>query len=220
MHNDVKQCADSGDIKGLRYIFVDSLDVDPTFEKYREDYEYCQNIPGLFEAHMELFPLTENEKQWNNDYWEKLKIDLLKNFSVRRFQHMMQVAKVVYVEKIKRISMERQSGTSIASDMKSVKETEKREVQEKVQNVEIKIAPQISRELQERRLEEERKKLAIENQKMEEEQRRQEERIRQRREELQVLQNQPKGGSASSKKVVGIVLLIVIVLFIIVLMVR
>ena len=40
MHNEVKKCVDSGNLKSLRYIFVDCLDVDPTFEKYVEDFEY------------------------------------------------------------------------------------------------------------------------------------------------------------------------------------
>ena len=48
---EVKKCADRRDIKGLRYIFVDCLDVDPTFEKYKVDYEYCKKIPGMFDAH-------------------------------------------------------------------------------------------------------------------------------------------------------------------------
>lgn len=30
---EVRKCADNHDIKGLRYIFVDALDVDPTFDK-------------------------------------------------------------------------------------------------------------------------------------------------------------------------------------------
>ena len=44
----VKKCIDAGDIKGLRYIFLDSLDVDPTFEKYKDDYAICRKIEGMF----------------------------------------------------------------------------------------------------------------------------------------------------------------------------
>ena len=44
MLTEVKKCIESNDIKGLHYIFVDSLDVDPTFEKYKSDYEYCKKI--------------------------------------------------------------------------------------------------------------------------------------------------------------------------------
>ena len=49
MHTEVKKCVADNDIKGLRYIFADALDVDPTFEKYKEDYAYCKTINGFFE---------------------------------------------------------------------------------------------------------------------------------------------------------------------------
>lgn len=59
---EVKRCADSNDIKGLRYIFVDCLDVDPTFEKYKEDYEYCKHIPGFFEDYTEISTRSEERR--------------------------------------------------------------------------------------------------------------------------------------------------------------
>lgn len=220
MHKDVKQCADSGDIKGLRYIFVDSLDVDPTFEKYQEDFAYCQNVPGLFEVHVELLPFTSDENRWNNEYWEKLKLDLLKNFSLKRFQHMMLVAKVVHAEKIKRISLERQENSRAASGVKVIKEQVKQEEREQRRNIEIKTDSKTNRELQERQLEEARRKLEIENQENEKKEREQEERIRRRQAELEASRNQQKGENASSKKVLGIVLTAVIILIIIMLIVK
>jgi len=57
MDNKIKQLADSGKIKELKYIFVDSLDVDPTFLQYEEDYNYCRRI---LEPHQELTPLTDD----------------------------------------------------------------------------------------------------------------------------------------------------------------
>lgn len=57
---EIKKYADSGDIKSLKYIFVDSLDVDPTFARYEEEYNYCKSIPGLLEPHIELTPFSEN----------------------------------------------------------------------------------------------------------------------------------------------------------------
>lgn len=105
---EVKKCAESRDIKGLRYIFLDSLDVDPTFEKYKEDYELCRNMDGLFEKHQDLSGLIEDKSKWTQGYWEQLKTDLMKNFSEKRFDHMFQVAQVVYAEKIARLVRERE----------------------------------------------------------------------------------------------------------------
>ena len=104
---EVKKCIESKDIKGLHYIFVDSLDVDPTFEKYNEDYEYCKGINGFLEPHVDITPFLSSER-WNEKYWVQIKMDLMKNFSEKRFSHMREVAKVIYSEKIKRLELERE----------------------------------------------------------------------------------------------------------------
>lgn len=103
---EVKRCADQGDIMGLRYIFVDSLDVDPTFESYLEEYEYCKHVDGLFDAHRELSPLLSDQTRWTLTYWDQLKIDLMNNFSQRRFEHMMVVARIVHADKVARMMAE------------------------------------------------------------------------------------------------------------------
>ena len=109
MFAEVKKCADNHDIKGLHYIFVDSLDVDPTFDKYREDYTYCKEIVGFFDNHVEMTPILSDKTRWDMSYWEQLKLDLVKNFSQKRFEHMLQVAKIVYSAKIERLLAERES---------------------------------------------------------------------------------------------------------------
>lgn len=106
---EVRKCAESHDIKGLRYIFVDCLDVDPTFEKYKEDYEYCRTIPRMMDPHRELTGLITDKSRWTTQYWEQLKRDLMKNFSEKRFEHMICVAKVIYADKIVRLRNERGS---------------------------------------------------------------------------------------------------------------
>lgn len=107
MDAEIKKLADSRDLKSLKYIFVDSLDVDPTFVRYEEEYNYCKSIPGLLEPHQELTPFTENKAFWNENYWTNLKRDLIKNFSDKRMTHMREVAKIFLAEKIQRILAER-----------------------------------------------------------------------------------------------------------------
>ena len=108
MHSEVKRLADQGDIAGLRYIFADALDVDPTFERYQEDYDYCQS-KGLLEPHQELTPLTDEPSQWTKDYWAHLKVDLIKNLSARRLTHMKKVARVLMADKVQRLTAERKA---------------------------------------------------------------------------------------------------------------
>jgi hypothetical protein len=107
MHNDVKKYAESNDITMLRYIFGDCLTVDPTFEKYRDDYEYCKSLPGMFDSHQELHEIVSDRSKWTKEYWEQLSVDLSSNFSKERFEHMIEVAKIVYADKVKRLTEER-----------------------------------------------------------------------------------------------------------------
>lgn len=106
MHEQVRQSVDKGDVKTLKYIFVDCLDVDPTFDEYREDYDYCKKN-GAFESHKDLTPLTNRQSDWNEDYWIALKGDLRENFSRERLEHMVKVAQVFYSDKIARLKRDR-----------------------------------------------------------------------------------------------------------------
>lgn len=123
MHAEVKRLADSGDIKGLRYVFVDALDVDPTFIRYQEDYDYCRS-KGLLEPHQELTPLTQDQTQWTKDYWAHLKVDLLKNLSEKRLMHMKQVAQVLKADKIQRLTEERRQAAETARLQEEQKKAE------------------------------------------------------------------------------------------------
>lgn len=152
MNTEIKKFADSGDIKSLKYIFVDSLDVDPTFVRYEEEYNYCKSIPGLLEPHIELTPFRENKADWNEAYWTSLKMDLIKNFSDKRMTHMRDVARVFLADKVQRILAERVAGNATRQNIapKAPKAAEKAETS--VSNA----------ELQARQLEEERRKLDAE----------------------------------------------------------
>lgn len=114
---EIQKLADNGDIRGLRYIFDDCLDVDPTFEKYKDGWELCKNLEGFLDEHKELSAFENNPSCWNEDYWIKLKMELMDNFSEKRFEHMKEVSKVYYAEKIKRLESERKikEGANIAA---------------------------------------------------------------------------------------------------------
>lgn len=168
MNTEIKKYADSGDIKSLKYIFVDSLDVDPTFVQYEEEYNYCKSVPGLLEAHVELTPLKTDKADWNEEYWTSLKMDLVKNFSDRRMNHMREVAQIFLADKIQRILAERASHTSNRkkTDIKVEPVSSPAEspvyVKPEVTNHVNQIHPSKAVE-QDRRLEEEKCKLKAEN---------------------------------------------------------
>lgn len=67
MHDSVRTCIANGDIEGLKYIFKDALDVDPTFAKYQDDYNQVLKA-GLFESHQVLSSSKESSTQWDKAY--------------------------------------------------------------------------------------------------------------------------------------------------------
>lgn len=96
----LRDCFEKKDITSLRNAFSFSLDNDPSFELYRNDYEECKSV--LFESHIDLTPFEEQESgKWSDPkYWGALNHDLKKNFSQQRFEHMMKVARVLYADKL------------------------------------------------------------------------------------------------------------------------
>lgn len=152
MHAEVKRLADSGDVKGLRYIFVDALDVDPTFIRYQEDYEYCRS-KGLLEPHQELTPLTQDETQWTKEYWVQLKTDLLKNLSEKRLMHMKQVAQVLKADKIRRLTEERRQAAEAARLQEERKQMEEMSPASSATQIPSQAEPGTAAEQERRRIE-------------------------------------------------------------------
>lgn len=196
----IKKYADARDLKSLKYIFVDALDVDPTFVRYEEEYSYCKAIPGLLEPHMELTPFVQDKARWNESYWTSLKTDLVKNFSDRRMMHMKEVAQVFLAEKIQRILAERNATVvtpvTVAPPI--------REDKPEVVVTPITKTPGISRSEQEKRdLDEAKRKLEEENRRTEAERQAKARQLEQQRKlHQEQAQSIPTGGS--SKKAIGI----------------
>ena len=211
MDSVIKSYADNHEIKKLKYIFLDALDVDPTFAHYQEGYEYCKKkLPDFLDEYVELTPFKLDPKCWDEEYWISLKVDLNKNFSDRRMMHMREVAKVFLAEKIKRMQEERERED--ASDHRVVSNSVS---QDQPENTVIEDESGSSLQDQERlRVEEEKRKF-------QERQRQQERANNRKRQESQhkklVKENQNVGSATSKKKVsskkeIGIVVIIVAVL--------
>lgn len=211
MDIETKKLADNKDLKSLKYIFVDSLDVDPTFVRYEDEYNYCKSIPGLLEQHIELTPFTYDKTKWNEAYWTNMKMDLVKNFSDQRMMHMREVAKVFLAEKIKRILVERESSSV------TPKTTPVKEVATPTSNVttrtEQPVQPKMSqREQQEREMQAEKERLAKENREAEARQQAEKARIEQLRSQNQ---NAVEPSGVESKKMLGIAIAAVAVIVVV-----
>lgn len=209
---EVKKCAESNDIKGLRYIFVDCLDVDPTFEKYEADYEYCKGINGFLETHKEITPFLGSEG-WNKQYWEQLKMDLMKNFSEKRFSYMRMVAKSIYSDKIVRLNEERnREREKIQTKIQRIPEEHIKEQKKTIVN-----SPLASKsEEQERKLAERKREVELQKQQIEKKQQEQRDRIEAARKAEAAKRYQQS--VESSKKVLGVAIGIVAIIVVIVLL--
>lgn len=107
MNKQVKLFIDNRNLERVKFYFLNSLNIDPTFENYREDYEYAKKN-NVFEIHKDMMPFNNNKNSWNEEYFNSLQDDLNINFSERRLEHMIEVAKVVFREKIDKLEKERQ----------------------------------------------------------------------------------------------------------------
>lgn len=216
MLEEVKKCIDRDDIQGLRYIFADALDVDPTFERYREDYNYCKGINNFFEANVEKTPLRQESSRWDRQYYEQLKIELMKNFSEVRFEHMIKVAKVVYADKAARLLSERQKREQQNINKPDIKPS----TLEK--NINMSQSALHNEELQEKKLAEMRKQLEHENQEAERKIKEQKALVEaKKRQNINVNKtNSNNTADNSLKKVVGAVLAVIVLVVIILLISR
>ncbi len=214
MLTEVKKCIESNDIKGLHYIFVDSLDVDPTFEKYKSDYEYCKKINGFFEPYVDMTPFISSEK-WNEKYWVQIKMDLMKNFSEKRFSHMREVAKVIYAEKIKRLEQERRKAELHNQQI----EKEQREQTTRIEQQKVREATSTNivkdnnmlAEKEQERIAKERRAIELHNQQVEKEQREQRARIEKARMEQQKVSEAANSAHGNeTKKDMGVVAIVAI----------
>ena len=224
MHTEVKKCVADNAIKGLRYIFADALDVDPTFEKYKEDYAYCKTINGFFEPFIECTRLSFDKNQWNRKYWNQLKMDILKNFSEKRYEHMIQVAQIVYAEKIQRLQKERsmQKKNTLNEVQSTVTNSQKNQrlMASKNDSRKTKVIEFEGKLLSEEAVNE----ILMKRKKNAEENKRVEERIAQQNVqhiERKVNENYNSGqkGESESKKALGIAAVIVIVIILIIVMI-
>lgn len=122
-HKSVELAVEKGDISSLKYIFRDCLDGDPTFKKYQEDYDYCVQHGVLFEPHEDLHPMVTSHI--DDEYWIQLKDDFMQNPSKERLEHMKDVAKILYKDRIARIQAEEKEREERAKAVAEAEEKQK-----------------------------------------------------------------------------------------------
>lgn len=82
----------SGDVAMVHILMKDSLLVDPSFEHFREMEKAAASMKGLYEEH-DGRSLNMNKDTWDNEYMNKMMVQVISNFSHERVEHLKEVVR-------------------------------------------------------------------------------------------------------------------------------
>jgi len=88
----IQKAVSQGDIKGLRIMMKNSLLVDPTFNEFKEMNRLTRDVDGLYEEH-DGRELIEDKSTWDDNYMNKLMVQVVGNFSHERVDHLKEVVR-------------------------------------------------------------------------------------------------------------------------------
>lgn len=90
LSNAFYEAVNSGNIRRVRIMMKDSLLLDPTFSRFKEMENKSQNLIGLYEKHNGKTFILDSSK-WDDNYMDKLMVEVLMNFSHERIEHLKDV---------------------------------------------------------------------------------------------------------------------------------
>jgi hypothetical protein len=88
----INNAISEGDIKSIRLMMKNSLLVDPSFAEFDEMSRLAENVRGLYDAH-DGRDLSQDKYAWNDDYMNKLMVQVVDNFSHKRLDHLKEVVR-------------------------------------------------------------------------------------------------------------------------------
>lgn len=87
--NAFKDAVTSGDVLTVRIMMKDSLLIDPSFELFKEMEKATSGLAGLYEVHDGRD--FQGQGTWDDNYMNKLMVQVVNNFSKQRVEHLKQV---------------------------------------------------------------------------------------------------------------------------------
>ena len=82
----------SGNVRRVRIMMQDSLLVDPSFTEFNSMEKEAASMAGLYDEH-DGKELIEDCSLWNDDYMDKVMVNVLSNFSHERLDHLKEVVR-------------------------------------------------------------------------------------------------------------------------------
>lgn len=92
--NAFHEAMSSNNVRRVRIMMKDSLLVDPTFREFDEMTAKAKGMEGLYDIH-DGRNIVEDTSQWNDDYMDKLMVQIVGNFSNERIAHVKEVVKLL-----------------------------------------------------------------------------------------------------------------------------
>lgn len=89
VYESIEKAKASGDVTAIRIMMKNSLLADPTFREFNEMESLTHNMPGLYESHDGAVPAPK--VSWNDEYMNKLMVQVMSNFSRERLAHLKDV---------------------------------------------------------------------------------------------------------------------------------
>jgi hypothetical protein len=81
-----------GNVKIIRIMMKNSLLFDPTFVEFEEMERFTKNMPDLYDRH-DGSELISDKSAWDDDYMNKLMVQVVDNFSPERLGHLKEVVR-------------------------------------------------------------------------------------------------------------------------------
>lgn len=84
------EAVNEGSVRRVRIMMKDSLLLDPTFSGFSEMEREANKLSGLYDAH-DGKSFIEDKNEWNDEYMDKLMVEVVLNFSHERIDHLKDV---------------------------------------------------------------------------------------------------------------------------------
>ena len=88
--NAFREAVSAGNLQRVRIMMKDSLLLDPTFKSYNEMESAAGSLVDLYEPH-DGRPFIQDKSEWNDDYMNELRVQVISNFSHERIRHLQDV---------------------------------------------------------------------------------------------------------------------------------
>lgn len=90
--NSFREAVSSCNVKGIRIMMKDSLLVDPTLSEFNEMSRLASGVIGLYDLH-DGREFQNDILTWDDNYMDKLMVQVVGNFSKERLDHLKSVVK-------------------------------------------------------------------------------------------------------------------------------